>query len=660
MSLFDKESHSPSSSAGAMSAQQKLVILTIDFGTSNSAQQYVILEPHEIEDRATVPLERIKSVANYPRDTNTVVGDQMKEEAKAGEEVDPRNRLLFGYEVHAVHEPADDRIQRRSMQTITSERLDCFKLLFQDDAETQEVRNELQPIIKRLQDSLHISKSAPHVSVTEDYFVRLLNHTKTQLKRLYGLEKGFIIEVVLCVPVVFRLAACRDLQTALAKALCLVKLGGLNFTDKWIPRFSMITEPEAGAEWVLKHHKEIQKLTRLLVVDSGGGTSDVSAFQVADSWPLRLEREDAPPTGDLCGSNIMNGLFYKEILQSLKEGAPYLEEARGKTLQEIAQDITTEQFEHEKRSFDLYEENPTPVLFKCEGVRPDQKHNFGKGIIRVPHGVIAQMFTTCLDKVWNLAKTQLDAARMKGRSIEIVVMLGGFSRSISYQVYLRRRLEVYNGEHGVVIQLLGEGQPIDPTAIAKGAALRALNKSSVPSRALPSSYGILRHIEDNEDGPEFQHLPPKTKRGKSIYKYVDGRWYFCDRIIWFAQKGEEVDSDREWTIDCEHFFPLSQRRLICEEEIYISDTVRQSGYKNDSLKNRGCPCIGEIEADMTSLRDEHLIYPEQNGNKQHWRVAFQLVIRVKGLDLEVEAKYKGEIKGSCIINMAPAIVSGSG
>lgn len=83
----------------------------------------------------------------------------------------------------------------------------------------------------------------------------------------------------------------------------------------------------------------------------------------------------------------MNGLFYKEILQSLKEGAPYLEEARGKTLQEIAQEITTEQFEHEKRSFDLYEENPTPVLFKCEGVRPDQKHNFGKGIIRVPQYV---------------------------------------------------------------------------------------------------------------------------------------------------------------------------------------------------------------------------------------------------------------------------------
>lgn len=85
-----------------------------------------------------------------------------------------------------------------------------------------------------------------------------------------------------------------------------------------------------------------------------------------------------------------------------------------------------------------------------------------------------------------------------------------------------------------------------PTAIAKGAALRALNKSSVPSRALPSSYGILRHIEDNEDGPEFQHLPPKTKRGKSIYKYVDGRWYFCDRIIWFAQKVRAIDISYTW------------------------------------------------------------------------------------------------------------------
>jgi len=103
----------------------------------------------------------------------------------------------------------------------------------------------------------------PRVEVTFDIDGTTWRLSKQFVRKaevaLHRLEKGFIVEVVLCVPVVFKLAARRDLQTALAKALCLVKLGGLDVTDKWIPRFSMITEPEAGAEWVLKSlNKEIK------------------------------------------------------------------------------------------------------------------------------------------------------------------------------------------------------------------------------------------------------------------------------------------------------------------------------------------------------------------------------------------------------------------
>ena len=37
---------------------------------------------------------------------------------------------------------------------------------------------------------------------------------------------------------------------------------------------------------------------------------------------------------------------------------------------------------------------------------------------------------------------------------------------------------------------------------------------------------------------------------------------------------------------------------------------------------------------MTSLRDDREILPEQNTEKSCWRVSFNLVIRIKGLNLE--------------------------
>ncbi|KAK6839340.1 hypothetical protein PG987_005206 [Apiospora arundinis] len=166
-------------------------------------------------------------------------------------------------------------------------------------------------------------------------------------------------EIVLCVPVVFGLSACRDLQTALARALCLVKLGGHDVSDKWIPRFSMITEPEAGAECSLHQVPGIkqQEGARILVVDSG----------------------------DLCGSIIINGMFYDLMLKKLEKGAPYLKEYRDCSLEEIAREITAEQFEFKmKQCFNLFGDLAGEELFRCDGVRASEEHAFWKNIIRIP------------------------------------------------------------------------------------------------------------------------------------------------------------------------------------------------------------------------------------------------------------------------------------
>ncbi|KAK8102514.1 hypothetical protein PG984_015660 [Apiospora sp. TS-2023a] len=593
MSLDIEMADAPEAEAVATPSGQKLVILTIDFGTSNTAQQYVILEPNEIDDRANVSHDRIRPITNYDEDVRNRDYDQMRNEVPTSilyppvpefRKTDPRfasvganwngdyrNWVLFGYEVDELHESADDRPRRGKKKPITEERVDSFKLLFQDDQETKEVRDKLKPIVDRLVDTQIIPGGAPHVAITADFFTRLLNHTKYQLKLLHGLEDNYKIEVVLCVPVVFKLAACMDLQKALAKALCRVKLGGSNHSEDWIPRFSMITEPEAGAEWALKQYPNIEKRSRLLILDSGGGTCDTSLYETGDALPLQLAREDAPPTGDLCGSNILNSMFYKEVLHRLKEGAPNLGQSRDTTLSDIAREITWEQFEQKKRAFDMESPKQAFTLYKCEGLVSDDNHNFGKGLLRVPHTVIVNMFQTCLDK----------------KPVDSIIMLGGFSRSVSYQSFLQQRLKDYNEEHGAKIEILGIGKPIDPTAIAQGALLRALNQSSEPERALPSSYGVLRHIEDEELCVDYKLLPPKAKRGRSVYAYLDDRWWFRDRIVWFAQKGDVVGKDWTVTIPSHHRFAFSERILLCEELIFISDIVRESGYTRDSPRNKG-------------------------------------------------------------------------
>lgn len=280
MSQANSTTGSPGALADATPSEPKLVILAIDFGTSNTAQQFVVLEPNEIEDRSKVSPNRIRPITKYPDDLYNPTNDLMRNEVPSSilyppdpefrqtdprfgaEDVDwagdSRNWTRFGYEVDGVHVPAEERPLPDGGDPMIEQRVDCFKLLFQNDEASQAIRDKLAEPIKRLQDTGVIPPVAPQVAITADFFTRLLSHTKYQLKSRHGLEDNYQIEIVLCVPVVFKLAACMDLQNALAMALCRVKLGGLEYSEDYIPRFAMITEPEAGAEWAIKQYGDIE------------------------------------------------------------------------------------------------------------------------------------------------------------------------------------------------------------------------------------------------------------------------------------------------------------------------------------------------------------------------------------------------------------------
>lgn len=76
-------------------------------------------------------------------------------------------------------------------------------------------------------------------------------------------------------------------------------------------------------------------------------------------------------------------MFYEHVLQRLEEGAPYLATYLGTTLEEIAREITWEQFEQRKRTFDMEEPTKALSLYKCKGLASSKEHNFSKNVLQV-------------------------------------------------------------------------------------------------------------------------------------------------------------------------------------------------------------------------------------------------------------------------------------
>jgi hypothetical protein len=76
------------------------------------------------------------------------------------------------------------------------------------------------------------------------------------------------------------------------------------------------------------------------------------------------------------------------------------------------------------------------------------------------------------------------------------------------------------------------------TGLAKGAILRACDKENGPARRPWLSYGVLRHLEyQNEKGfaEEYPALAAALKEGKRKYSNTDGKYWVEDTIQWIIK-----------------------------------------------------------------------------------------------------------------------------
>jgi hypothetical protein len=156
-------------------------------------------------------------------------------------ENDGANGIIWGYEIQK-------KLKASDMDHSPYERVERFKLLLDNSPTTKQVRDKLNPILKRLKNMGTIGTDEDVIS---DYLTRLFRHTKDQLTRYHSLSESASIEHVLCVPNVWSAASTRKMQKAMEQAIHNSGLGAME--DLFI-----VAEPEAAAAYVLYKHKEVK------------------------------------------------------------------------------------------------------------------------------------------------------------------------------------------------------------------------------------------------------------------------------------------------------------------------------------------------------------------------------------------------------------------
>ncbi|TGO22612.1 hypothetical protein BPAE_0161g00170 [Botrytis paeoniae] len=431
------------------------------------------------------------------------------------------------------------------------------------------------------------------VDPISDYLVKILQHTKEQLKHLHGLTEQTPVDFVMTVPTVWSPEASRVLQTSVKAAIQATTIGNPWATTA--DNIFLISEPEAAATFLLESSEDISLGETFIIADCGGGTVDVVTYGVSNRYPLRLKGEKIQPIGDNCGSSYLNDR-YKDMLLNRLQDEDYLLK-NGETLEAIVNRLIPD-FENESD----YEE----------------------------------IFMSLLMRISALLENQIGQAVAKRLVVKKVFLVGGFGGSPSLRSYLKQWLEKKSEQVNFNIELVADKHKCI-TAVASGAVLRALDKKDGPERISQSSYGFLR----NE--PWEPQIYPGHERAKPDESELDGEKYVAT-IDYFMIKGKPIRPDHQFSpFPTYHTFPTDEKKFLCEEILYVSDTATESHYSRKNLKNADAQIAGRIIVDMTFLRDKGIItpvYPEEGmGGKEHYRVEYELVAKVEGRALRYEARY---------------------
>jgi molecular chaperone DnaK (HSP70) len=307
--------------------------------------------------------------------------------------------------------------------------------------------------------------------------------------------------------------------------------GMIGSSESEANRLMLALEPEAAAIYCMEREKHsLQTGDRLMIVDCGGGTVDITTHEFSKGAGLR---EIATGGGGPFGSTYIDEFFIQEFLPS-KLSPEALKEFHDQEPLEFLEMMSD--WERIKCSYTPSTKityfRINPKFYKLlvrkypDALKKLEESQYGEDTnILIDSELMEQIFESVLSGLTRTIEEQFE--KLDGYGCDYIFLVGGFSTS----PLLRKRVEEQFGWRVKKIVM-----PVEPgAAIVEGAVSFGLDPTTIRARCSRLTYGY-RCSKPFEEG-----IDPERKR---FFSERAGQDYCDDRFGIMAAKGESIEADK--------------------------------------------------------------------------------------------------------------------
>ncbi|KAJ3492701.1 hypothetical protein NLG97_g5203 [Lecanicillium saksenae] len=414
------------------------------------------------------------------------------------------------------------------------------------------------------------------------------------------------------------------------------------FANRPIDQVMLISEPEAAAHYTLKssiHRLEnfVQKNSGVMVCDCGGGTVDITTYEIEKLEPRLKLRELAVGIAGKCGGSFVDRNFFKLMAERFGEAFTSLDPEKigpGSAFMDM--------FEQRKKDFSRSTANRRAhrIPLFLPGLKhthhTDKFYEKRSSSILLTHEDMRALFDPVVKKIIALIDDQVSRTQGQGETpISTIVLVGGFASS----PYLRESLQQWCDDSDIRL-----ATPITGawSAIVCGAVLRGLEGSIVREKKCRRHYGIgISRRYDPVTYPNYD-----TTKRSVWFDPFQRQEQLTGFMNWAIEKGAKLQADSEAAVAIRQHFAKSS--LVFTRPIYSCNLDAAPS----TLDNPRIEIVGHI---TFQLDESHVLKAEmlvQNGvTHYHIDIVYKIRLNDEAGHLVCRVEHNGIEIGRAIIKL---------
>ncbi|KAH7037325.1 uncharacterized protein B0I36DRAFT_313800 [Microdochium trichocladiopsis] len=452
------------------------------------------------------------------------------------------------------------------------------------------------------------------IDVAADYLFKLRQAMRAALQKTLGdvfIREERNIRYYLTVPAIWN-----DAGKAATRAAA-IQAGFLR--DENDNRLTLVSEPEAASLFCAKTGLlNLQIHDAILIVDCGGGTVDLIAYEVEEQNPFTVA-ECTAGSGDSCGSTALNRNFSNILRTKIRKmKLPDGSRTAGRVYAKCIMD-----FENRIKADFRNNGQKWAVDVGIEAEFPEA--GIEEGYMTFTNEEILQCFEPVVNRILELVRNQIVAIQAQNRTLQNILVVGGFGAS--EYLFQQIKLHVPPQFQSKVVR------PMDSVAaIVKGAVTAGITERVITHRIARRHY-LMATLQPFKEGyhPEAYRVP--SLDGKDRCKFT--------RQI-FVQKGQKVKIGEPVKVS---FFRqvAPGATLMYEDILYACDDDVCPEYTKDPRIKEVVTLTSDLSRKNLEKDFERMDTPQGT----FYRVYFDIYLTLDGSEFSAELVCQGEVMGRC-------------